>query len=252
VRGVCIDLDGVLYVEETVVPGSVAAVARLAASGRAIRYVTNTTSRGRRALVAKLSALGFPAEASQVFAAPAAAAAALRARGVRRIAPLLAPAALEEFDGFELTDDAPEAVVVGDMGDLWTPAILNRALRHLLAGARLVALCRTSTWRSAAGIVMDAGPYVAALECAARVEAEVAGKPSPAFFRAAVASMGIAPQEALMIGDDPESDVAAAEAAGLRAALVLSGKVRAEDVAGYATPPKRVFPSIVEVVAALE
>jgi HAD superfamily hydrolase (TIGR01458 family) len=170
---------------------------------------------------------------------------------VRRIAPLLAPDVLEDFDGFEITHESPEAVVVGDMGDLWSAAILNQALRHLLAGARLVALARTRIWRRESGLVMDAGPYVAALEYAAGLTAEVVGKPAPAIFEAAVASMGVGAREAAMVGDDPESDVEAAMRAGLRGILVLSGKVGEKDVPRLAVRPDAIFPSLVEAVDAI-
>ncbi len=250
-RGVCLDLDGVLYNEGEVVPGAPDAVRRLRAGGRPVRYVTNATMRPRRALVARLAAMGFPAEPAEIFSAPVAAAAVLRAAGVRRIAPLLTPEALEDFDGFDVTDEAPEAVVVGDMGDLWTAAVLDRALRHLLGGARLVALSRARVWRRASGLAMDAGPYVAALEYAAGVTAEVVGKPSPAIFEAAVASMGVAARDAAMVGDDPEGDVLAAMRVGLRGILVLTGKAGEEDVARLSSRPDAVFPSVVQAVEAI-
>ncbi len=251
VRGVCLDLDGVLYVEERVVPGAPEAVDGLRAAGLPIRFLTNTTMRSRRALVEKLRAMRIPADESEVLAAPAAAAEALRAAGVRRISALVAPDVLEEFAEFEITDASPEAVVVGDMGDHWTPAILNGALRHLAAGARLVALCKARTWRRDTGIVMDAGPYVAALEFAARVEASVIGKPAASFFRAAVASMRCVPSEAVMIGDDPESDVAAAMAIGMCGVLVLSGKVNEESLDRIGVIPHAIFPSVAEAAAAI-
>lgn len=251
VKGVCLDLDGVLYIEGEVVPGAPEAVRRLRAARRAVRFVTNATMRPRSALVARLAALGFAAEPAEIYSAPVAAAAVLRGRGIRRIAPLLTPEVLEDFAGFEATDESPEAVVVGDMGDLWTAAVLNRALRHLLAGARLIALARTRVWRRTSGLVMDAGPYVAALEYASGVAAEVVGKPAPAIFHAAVESMGIAPREAAMVGDDPESDVHAAIEAGLSGILVLSGKVTERDVPRLAVTPDAIFPSLVEAVAAI-
>src|SRR5262245_21510035 len=145
-RGVCLDLDGVLYIEGQVVPGAPEAVRRLRASGRGVRFVTNATMRPRSALVTKLAGMGFAARPEEIYSAPVAAAGALRARGVRRIAPILVPDVLEDFDGFEITHQSPEAVVVGDMGDLWSAEILNQALRHLLAGARLIALARTRIW----------------------------------------------------------------------------------------------------------
>jgi len=249
VRGVCLDLDGVLYVEGAVIPGAVEAVARLDASGMPFRYLTNTTSRSRASLAARLAGLGFPAREGMILSAPAAAAAMLAASGVRRLSALVAADALAEFSGFEIDDDAPEAVVVGDLAGAWTPAILDRAMNHVLAGARLVALCKSRNWRRASGLVMDAGPYVAALEFATGAVAEVAGKPSPRFFEAALASLSLPAADVAMIGDDPESDVAAAMRVGMRGALVLSGKLRAGDAGASAPEADAVFPSVVEAVS---
>lgn len=76
---------------------------------------------------------------------------------------------------------------------------------------------------------LDAGPFVAALEYAARTRAVLFGKPAPAFFHAVLADLCIAPHEAAMIGDDVEADVNGALAAGIPAILVRTGKYRAGD-----------------------
>lgn len=248
-RGACLDLDGVLYIEGAVIPGAVEAVARLAASGIAFRYLTNTTSRSRASLAARLAGLGFPSNAEMILSAPAAAAALLSSAGVRRVSALVAPDALAEFAAFEITDSRPEAVVVGDLAGAWTPAILDRAMNHVLEGARLVALCKSRHWRRASGLVMDAGPYVAALEFATGAVAEVAGKPSPRFFEAALASLSLPAADVVMVGDDPESDVAAAQRVGMRGALVLTGKVRRGDAGARESRADAVLPSIVEAVS---
>jgi HAD superfamily hydrolase (TIGR01458 family) len=251
IRGVALDLDGVLYVEGRVIAGATEAVARLSAAGVPFRYVTNTTSRGRRALATKLAALGFRGEESLIVSPASAAAAWLERAGVRRVALLVAPDARGEFARFEQDTPHPEAVIVGDMGDAWTPAILNRALGDLLRGAVLIALGKSRTWRRESGIVMDAGPYVAALEYAARVEARVIGKPAREFFEAAARALGLPPGDVVMIGDDPETDVAAAISAGMAGWLVLSGKTSAPPGRGPRPRPHAVFPSIVEAVDAL-
>jgi HAD superfamily hydrolase (TIGR01458 family) len=249
-KGACLDLDGVLYVEGAVIAGAVDATQRLAAAGLTIRYVTNTTSRSRRSLAVKLAEMGFATRENEILSAPAAAASMLRAQGVRRLSVLATPDALEDFAGFETDAASPEAVVVGDLGDAWTPALLDRAMNHVLAGARLVALCKSRVWRRASGLVMDAGPYVAALEFATGARADVAGKPSPEFFRAALRSMALGASDVVMIGDDPESDVAAAQAVGMRGVLVLSGKVGARE-AKTIKHPDAIFPSLVEAADAI-
>ena len=143
-------------------------------------------------------------------------------------------------------------VVVGDAGDRWTYGSMNRAFRLLVGGARLLALERDRYWRDADGLALSAGPFVAGLEYAAGVTAEVVGKPSPAFFRLALADLGVPADRAVMVGDDVATDIGGARAAGLAAFLVRTGKFRAEALAAAPVAPDRVLDSIADLRALLE
>lgn len=125
--GVLLDLDGTIYEADRVVPGAPEAVARLRRAGLAVAFCTNTTRMPRRALGERLAALRIPAVPGEIVTAPAAAAAWLRAEGIRRVALYVAEATLEEFPDCTLDDAAPEAVVLGDLAAGWTFAVLNRA-----------------------------------------------------------------------------------------------------------------------------
>uniref|UniRef100_UPI0011805518 HAD-IA family hydrolase n=1 Tax=Streptomyces sp. NRRL B-24085 TaxID=1709476 RepID=UPI0011805518 len=126
-------------------------------------------------------------------------------------------------------------------------AALNRAFGHLQRGARLVAMHRNLYWRTADGLQLDAGAFLAGLEKAARTEAEVTGKPSPAFFEAALARLGAGPDEALMVGDDIESDVLAAQRAGLTGVLVRTGKYLPETHRSASGRPDHVIDSFADL-----
>jgi ribonucleotide monophosphatase NagD (HAD superfamily) len=138
-------------------------VARLRRAGLAVAFCTNTTRMPRRALGERLAALGIPAVPGEIVTAPAAAAAWLRAGDIRRVALYVAEATLEDFPDCTADDAAPEAVVLGDLAAGWTWDVLNRAFRQVLGGARLVALQRNRYWKTADGLSLDAGPFVAAL-----------------------------------------------------------------------------------------
>ena len=99
--------------------------------------------------------------------------------------------------------------------------------------------------------MLDSGAFVAGLEYAAGVEAEVVGKPSRAYFDAALAELGASPGEAVMVGDDVEADVGGAKAAGLRGVLVRTGKFREETLAAAEPQPDGVVESIADVPAYL-
>jgi len=147
-----------------------------------------------------------------------------------------------------------DAVIIGDLAAAWTYDLLQHAFTALQDGAELIACSRDRYYQRDGRLVLDAGPFVAALEYATRREALVAGKPSASFFRAAVESLGLAvpPAEIVMVGDDLWSDVEGAQRAGCTAWAVATGKFRREDLAGSGIVPDRVLDSVAGIAAMLE
>lgn len=229
VRGCLFDLDGTLYQGDTPVPGAAQALAQLRRRGIPVRYVTNTTRFPRSALAARLNRMGFEIQPGEILSGPSAAAALLRERGLRRAQLLVAPATLEDFEGFELVNEYPEAVVVGDLGEGWTFPILNQAFRNVLEGAELFALQRNRYWLTEGGLALDGGPFVVALEFATRKTATLVGKPSPRFYRAALQALGLPAENVVMFGDDLEGDILGAKTLGMMGVAVRTGKYRPED-----------------------
>jgi HAD superfamily hydrolase (TIGR01458 family) len=250
VRAVLLDIDGVLYVGDEGIPGSHDALARLRElTGGRLRLVTNTTSKSRREIVEHLRALSFETGPDEVLTPAATAVRICRERGHRRVALLVADALREDLAELEeaAAGEPVDAIVLGDLGARFDDAILNRAFRWLMEGAELLALQHNRYYRRGGGLVLDVGAYSAALEYATGREAIVAGKPSVAFFAAALADVGAAPSEAVMVGDDVEADVGGALDAGLRGILVRTGKHRAELVAASGVRPTATVDSIADV-----
>ena len=244
VRGLLLDLDGTLYEADGLIPGAAEAVARLRAAGLALRYVTNTTRQPRAALVERLGSLGLPVSADEMFTAPLAAVAWLEAHGVRTVALHVAAEAAGEFGRFTIDEIGPEAVVVGDLGPAWTFERLNRAFRQLGDRATLLAIQKNRYWRAAEGLVLDAGPFVAALEYASGRSAVTVGKPSAPFLQGAVAGLDLPLADVALVGDDIVSDVGGAIAAGARGVLVRTGKFRPGDVEAAGVRPTAVIDSV--------
>jgi HAD superfamily hydrolase (TIGR01458 family) len=128
---------------------------------------------------------------------------------------------------------------------------LNRAFRFLLAGAAFVTLARNRYYRGPDGLLLDQGPFVAALEYATGREAMLVGKPSREFYAAAVRNLGVAASHVAVVGDDIESDVGGGQAAGLRGILVRTGKFRQDDLARSPIRPDAVIGSLAEIGKAL-
>jgi HAD superfamily hydrolase (TIGR01458 family) len=250
-NGLLIDLEGTVYEAGRAIPGAREALAELARRGVPHVFVTNTTSRPRRALVAELGAMGIDVKPERIFTAPLAAREHLTARGWLRCHLLVRPAVLEDFDGIQSDDVSPQAVVVGDVGEEFSYERLNRAFRLLLGGAQLVTLARNRFYRAADGLVLDQGPFVAALEHASGKEAILVGKPAPTFYRAALAALGLPASQVAVIGDDLEAEVVGAQAAGMRGILVRTGKFREEDLARSDACPDAILDSLKGVITLL-
>ncbi|HEU4974915.1 MAG TPA: TIGR01458 family HAD-type hydrolase [Baekduia sp.] len=251
---VLLDLDGVLYVAGEPVPGAPAAVAALRDLGLRLRLVTNTTAHSRGETIAKLRRLGFAVADEEVITPAALAVAHCRARGHRRVALLVADAVKEDLAGLdEVTGEAgADAVIVGDLGASFGYEPLNRAFRLLMDGAELVALQHNRFWRTADGLSLDAGAFVAALEYAAGVPAFVVGKPAAGFFASVLDGLALPPAAAVMVGDDVEVDVGGALDAGLAAVLVRTGKYREDRVRASGITPTATVGSIADVPRLLQ
>lgn len=221
-----LDMAGVLYDGDTVVPGATKGLGKLRAAGLPLRLVTNTSRRPKRVLLDHLRRLGFDVSDDEMFTATEALVAYLVRKGLRPFV-LIHPNLDEEFEA--LDRERPNAVVVGDAAARFTYQRLNAAFRLLIDGAPLLAIATNRYFRETDGLSLDAGPFVAALEYAAQAEATLFGKPAPAFFQAVLTDLGTSPAETVMIGDDVEADVNGALSLGLQATLVRTGKYRPGD-----------------------
>lgn len=236
-----IDLDGVLYETDKPLPGAAETIRWLRERGVPHVFLTNTTSRPRAAIVEKLAGMNIDVAEADILTPPVAAAEWLAANAPGPAALFVAPATVEEFSSLELAtpvDTAVAAVVIGDYGDRWTFTELNRAFRLLMQEPRpaLVALGMTRYWQAEDGLRLDTGPFVTALTYASGVEPVVLGKPARPFFETALARLGASPGETLMIGDDIQGDIGGAQAAGIKGALVRTGKFRDGDLDGDVHP----------------
>jgi phospholysine phosphohistidine inorganic pyrophosphate phosphatase len=253
------DLDGTLYVGSDPVPGAVDALDRLRRRGVPFRFVTNTTSRPRAELAHRLRGLGIAASPGEIHTPLVAAGTLLAEQGRRTVAPFSPVASLGDLGAVTLVGGVsgpapgarPDAVLIGDLGDQWSYALMQEAFEYLLGGAALVALSRDRYFRRAGGLALDAGPFVVGLEYAVGRAATLVGKPSASFFHAATAELG-GPAGVAMVGDDLWSDIRGAQQAGLAGWLVRTGKYRADALRESGIIPDRILGSVADVAAPIE
>jgi HAD superfamily hydrolase (TIGR01458 family) len=248
---ILLDIDGVLHVSGEAIPGAADAVQELRAEGHRLRFVTNNTTRARMRLAAELRAIGIELEEDELATTPLAAARLLEGL---RVLPLTMTAIREDLARHvTLVDEGAEAVLVGgadetdETGEVFAYENLNRAFAEVREGARLVCLHKNRWWQTSRGPLLDAGAFVAGLEYAAQVEAEVVGKPTAAYFESALAELDAAPGEAVMVGDDVEADIGGAKRLGMRGVLVRTGKFRPAALRTADPQPDAVIDSIADL-----
>eukprot|EP01102_Stenamoeba_stenopodia_P022828 TRINITY_DN9652_c0_g1_i1.p1 TRINITY_DN9652_c0_g1~~TRINITY_DN9652_c0_g1_i1.p1 ORF type:complete len:278 (+),score=43.23 TRINITY_DN9652_c0_g1_i1:52-885(+) len=257
IKAVLCDIGGVLHVGSTPIPGVPEALAKLRAcctrASIPIRFITNTDTLSRRMLIARLrDEFRFGSQApseDEVFTAPLAAKSLIERESLQPLL-LIHPDAAEDYQLLPNPNRPTEvnAVVVADVGKQWSIDKLNEALRILLKRtndgkptAKLIGMSRTRYYADDDGLVLDSGSFVKMLEYAAGVEATIVGKPDPTFFNSVLDSIQCSPSSAVMIGDDIETDIGAAQRLGIQGMLVKTGKYRPGDETRTEVRPNHVF-----------
>jgi HAD superfamily hydrolase (TIGR01458 family) len=253
--GILFDLDGVLVTGGNPLPGAMETLQALREAGVPFLILSNMTLAPRTAILERFRRAGLDLPLDAMLTPPAAAARWLRAQGDRPAALFVAPPTRVEFAGLNLLPDDAERgaafVVIGDMGDEWNARQLNRALRLLLDGARLITLGMGRYWMAPDGIRLDNGAYASALAYASGQEPMVIGKPSPDYFRMALEMLGLPPEQVAMVGDDILNDVDAAQKLGLKGILVQTGKFRPGDLQRGVTPDA-VLPGVAHLLSLID
>ena len=226
IRGILLDLSGVLYTGDNPVPGAIDSIKKLSETGLPVRYITNTTRSPRHTIIERLGNMGFNISPEEVFTAPIAARQYLQSNLLYPYL-LIHPNLESEFTESEKHET--NAVLVGDAAQGFSYEHMNHAFRLLLDGAPLYAMGINRYFKDGDQFSLDAGPFVHALEYASSTKATVIGKPAREFYLSAVESLGCDPQQTVMVGDDVDSDVLGAVAADLQAILVRTGKYRQGD-----------------------
>jgi glycerol-1-phosphatase len=230
-----LDLDGCVWVGDDPVPGAVDAVSALRDAGKRLAFATNDPRHAGEEFVAKLWSIGIQAALSDVVTVGGAVqhllAETRRGRtafviGTEAMHKHVADAGLRVLNGTDLASRAEVVVVAGTEELVYDD--LKQASLAVRRGADFLATGRDPTYPQPDGLWPGTGAIVAAVEYASGGSAEIVGKPEPQLFLTALDRLGEG--KTLVVGDRLDADVAAAAAAHLDAALVLSGGTTAEEV----------------------
>jgi glycerol 3-phosphatase-2 len=242
---VLLDLDGVVYIGPTAVPGAVEVINTLRAERVPVRYLTNNAYRPARVVAEHLRSLGIHADDSDVVTSAQAAAdmvAALVAPGSavlvvggEGLADAVAALGLVAVWSF---DDGPAAVVQGFSPDVgWR--LLNEGVRAVRAGLPWVASNLDLTIPTPTGIAPGNGLLVGVVRGVTGAQPAVAGKPERPLVEAAVTSAGA--RRPIIVGDRLDTDIAAGHAYGCDSMLVLTGVHSREDAEELASERRPTF-----------
>ena len=157
-----------------------------------------------------------------------------------------------DFSAFQLVENNPDAVVVGDMGELFTFGLLNKIFRIIIDGAELVAMHKNRYWARSDGLVLDLGAFISALEYASNKSAAIMGKPNANLFKLAVRSWNISKSSIYVVGDDLDGDICGAQNAGMKSILVKSGKFREENLKNSKIVPDYIINSIADLMGLIQ
>ena len=250
IKGYLIDMDGVIYKGSSLVPGAVEFIEYLKRTGTPFLFLTNNSERTPKDLVAKLGHFGLKVSWKNFYTA-----AHCTADFLVRQRPLCSAFVIGEGGLINALQEAgiafdsvnPDFVVVGE-GRLMNYEIMEKAVRLLAHGSRLVAT-NPDTWcPTDAGPRPGTGALASFLESASNKKAYFLGKPNAFMFMMARHKLGARTKSTVMIGDTMETDIRGAVEVGMQSYLVLTGSTKKEMVGAYSFQPTRVLNSIADLL----
>lgn len=225
-RALLLDMDGVLWRDMEPIGDLPAIMKKIADKGLQTAFVTNNATRTVEQYQEKFRSFGLEIPAEEIHTSAKVAARVLSNKHPKRgNVYVIGERGLREAiqdQGFQISDSNCLAVVVGLDRDL-TYEKLEIATHLIRGGAAFIGTNPDRTLPSPNGEVPGAGSILAALEAATDVKPTIIGKPERALLDSALAQLGIQAEQALMVGDRVETDVAAGQKAGCHTALLLSG-----------------------------
>ncbi len=245
------DVDGVLVFRGVPYPGAKETIDYLKEKGLILRFVTNSTLKSRKSCAERLRRSGFNIEDEEVITASYATASYLRKINPRSCWILLEGEGFEEFNDIPQDSENPEYVVMGDYRDKFTFSNMNKALRLLLKGSKLIGMSQELVDTSLGSIELNVGSWVRMLEKASGTKATYIGKPNPFMFELALESMGLGKEEVVMVGDNLTTDVLGARNVGIKSVLVKTGEFTEADL-NYEITPDFICGSLRDVAHILE
>ena len=251
-----IDLDGVIYRGNELLPGAQEFIAWLENNQKKYLFLTNNSFATGEQILAKLERLGIPADSAHLLTAGQAAIQNIARRlpgGTVYVVGEQPLTELVEANGLKpasVDAQQADAVLVGLDRD-FDYAILTSAMNAIRAGALFITINRDPVLPIAGGFIPGCGALAAAIEVASSVTPEVVGKPEPMLLQEAMHKLGSQPGETVMLGDGLQIDILAGQNAGTHTLLLLSGSNSREDLEKSSIKPDHVYENLADLMKEL-
>jgi len=227
VRGILCDIDGTLYFRGKIIPDAIETVSYLQDKGYKVVFLTNTDSKPPKEILEILLNFGFSVKSDDIFTPIIAIKEYISQFPDKKSYFLMSERVTSEFQTFSQVteDELPDFVVISDFSDDWRIERLNTAFKYVLRGAKLIGSQGNRYYLDQDGNPkIDTGSLVRMVADAANVKPLILGKPNSDYFKLALEKIGVNTKEAIIIGDDVESDIKGAKNAGIKGILVKTGK----------------------------
>lgn len=253
-HGLLIDMDGVIYGGETLIPGADLFISRLLEADIPFAFMTNNSQRTSLEVVRKLANFGIKVNHEHIYTSAIATGKFLGTQSPGGTAYVLGEGGLLTSlyeNGITLVDTDPEYVVLGE-GRNFTLEMVFRAVDMILAGAKFITTNRDPSPKKPGWNNLGIAATTAMIEEATGRKAFTIGKPGPVMMRSARKFLGLETAETTVIGDTMETDIQGGVQMGYKTILVLSGITNKEDLSKYAFKPDLVVSSVDQIRFPLE
>jgi NagD protein len=249
-NGFLIDMDGVIYTGDRLIPGADQFINNLIKHDIPFTFITNNSQRTRLEVVRKLKKLGIDVPLDKVYTSAMATGEFISNNSTDPTAFVLGEGGLLTSlheNGVTLVDTDPEFVVLGE-GWNFTFHMVQKAVDMILSGAKFVATNMDPSPRIIGGVDnLGIAATAAMIQEAAGRKPYVTGKPSPTMMQSARKYIGLDPEGTTIIGDTLETDIQGGVQVGFQTVLVLSGVSKLEDVKNFAFRPGMIIESLHEL-----
>jgi NagD protein len=249
-KGFIIDMDGVIYHGNKLLPGVKEFVHWLNISDKSYLFLTNASERTPKELQEKLGRLGIEVDENHFYTSALATASFLASQKPNGSAYIIGDAGLINAlynAGFTINNIDPDYVVVGESRS-YNYEKIEQAINLVIKGAGLIGTNPDTTGPIENGIVPATKALISPIEIATGKKAYYIGKPNPLMMRIALKRLGCKREETIVIGDRMDTDIRAGLESEIDTLLVLSGITTETTIHDYPYRPHFVLKGVIDLI----